>query len=71
MLLYPTPKKRLLLLSYRFNCPVEFPGLLSWVLAQEGLKVFRAMIIMAKGDYEHTPWSDEAEYVVTPSASGY
>ena len=55
----------------RFHCPVEFPGLLSWVLSQPGLKIFRAMIIMARGHYEHTPWSSNGDYIVAPSIYGY
>lgn len=55
----------------RFHCPVEFPGLISWVLSQQGLKIFRAMIIMARGPYEHTPWSSDGGYVVAPSIYGY
>ncbi|CAM9636314.1 unnamed protein product [Ectocarpus fasciculatus] len=55
----------------RFHCPVEFTGLLSWALAQKGLKIFRATIIMARGHYEHTPWSDAAGHIVAPSISGY
>eukprot|EP00903_Cladosiphon_okamuranus_P008824 g8451.t1 len=53
----------------RFHCPVEFTGLLSWSLAQ-GLRVFRATIIMARGHYEHTPWTNDG-YVVAPSIAGY
>ncbi|CAM9734947.1 unnamed protein product [Pylaiella littoralis] len=55
----------------RFHCPVEFSSLLSWSLAQPGLKVFRATIIMARGHYEHTPWPHPAGYVVAPSIMGY
>eukprot|EP00752_Nemacystus_decipiens_P016205 g14492.t1 len=54
----------------RFYCPVEFTELLSWSLAQRGLKVFRASIIMTRGAYEHTPWTNDG-YVVAPSCSGY
>ncbi|CAN0123416.1 unnamed protein product [Scytosiphon promiscuus] len=59
------------LLCARFHCPVEYTGLLSWALAQKGLKILRATVIMTKGPYEHTPWSDDAEHVVAPSISGY
>ncbi|CAN0393828.1 unnamed protein product [Ectocarpus sp. 12 AP-2014] len=55
----------------RFHCPVEFTGLLSWALAQKGLKIFRATILMARGHYEHTPWQDVIGHVVAPSISGY
>lgn len=51
-------------------CPVEFPGPLSWALSQQGLKIFRAMIIMARGPYEHTPRSNDAGYVAAPSIYG-
>eukprot|EP00752_Nemacystus_decipiens_P011763 g10439.t1 len=54
----------------RFHCPVEFTGLLSWSLAQRGLKVFRATIIMARGHYDHAPWTSDG-FVVAPSISGY
>ena len=55
----------------RFHCPVEFANLVSWVLSQPGLKVFRATIIMARGPYEHTPWSSDADFIVAPSIAGY
>ncbi|CAB1107495.1 unnamed protein product [Ectocarpus sp. CCAP 1310/34] len=55
----------------RFHCRVEFTGLLSWALAQRGLKIFRATILMARGHYEHTPWQDTIGHLMAPTASGY
>lgn len=55
----------------RFYCPVEFTGLLSWALAQKGLKVFRASLIMVRGHYEHIPWPPAAGHIVAPSTNGY
>ncbi|CAN0123459.1 unnamed protein product [Scytosiphon promiscuus] len=55
----------------RFHCPVEFTRLLAWALAQKELRVFRAMIMMSKGHYQHTTWSDDAEHIVAPSSAGY
>ncbi|CAM9788128.1 unnamed protein product [Ectocarpus sp. 12 AP-2014] len=55
----------------RFYCPVEFTGLLSWCLAQKGLKVFRASLIMARGHYKHTPWPNATGHIVAPSTTGY
>ncbi|CAM9419147.1 unnamed protein product, partial [Laminaria digitata] len=52
----------------RFHVPMEFPRLLSWALAQR-LTVYRAMIIMARGTYEHD-WPASG-MVVTPSAGGW
>ena len=47
---------------------MEYPGLLSWALAQK-LTVYRAVLIMARGTYEHA-WPG-CGLVVTPSAGGW
>ena len=53
----------------RFHIPiVEYPGLMSWALAQK-LTVYRAGIIMARGTYEHA-WPG-CGLVVTPSSIGW
>lgn len=52
----------------RFHAPMEFPGLMSWALAQK-LTIFRATIIMARGTYEHA-WPGSG-LVVTPSVTGW
>lgn len=52
----------------RFHCPLEYPGLLSWALEQR-LTVYRAVIIMARGTYEHA-WPG-CGLVVTPSGMGW
>ena len=51
----------------RFHAPIEFPGLMSWAMAQK-LTIFRATIIMARGAYE--PWPNSG-LVVTPSVTGW
>ena len=55
-------------LNCRFHCAMEFPGLLSWALAQK-LTVYRAVLIMARGTYEHA-WPG-CGLVVTPSGMGW